>query len=411
MKTLNLITSTGTVFSNSLAQETTDKQRQDGNWGNTNQRLIISILILLTVFTLHAQTLHPKLKTAMNKNVELLGLAYFISFEGEDIENKTIEIDGKRIAKKDWHRYGYYIFEKYKQFASSENLAGSLAVINDLWLDYLINLLLQLDDFPHAKLLPGIEKSAWINFSKKKDEAEARRNASLFLDGLNKFYKEIDFGKYLDETKSYYETSVKQVDNNLPTYDFIGTMEKFYRRSFESYSLIPSLTIPEGMGFGIKVTTENQTSIFNVFGAFDGQTFQQTEKMDLGFANPQRLRELSIHEFGHSFVNPAVDLIPDAMIVSTEKLFEPLKSAMSRQGYNTWKICLYEHFVRAGEVVIAELSGDKKGAERLRSDYINNRNFKYLPLIISELRNYNNGNKSYSEAVFSIMEELRNENQ
>ena len=65
-----------------------------------------------------------------------------------------------------------------------------------------------------------------------------------------------------------------------------------------------------------------------------------------------------IHEFGHSFVNPVVDSIPPVDISKTERLFEPIKSAMEKQGYNTWKTCLYEHFVRAGEVVIAKLLDD-----------------------------------------------------
>ena len=99
--------------------------------------------------------------------------------------------------------------------------------------------------------------------------------------------------------------------------------------------------------------------------------------MDLGFGNCQRLKELSIHEFGHSFVNPITDTLPQQLITGTEHLFDSLKEKMSLQGYNAWKVCLYEH-VRAGEVVVAELLGDTTASTRLRSEYIKDRGFIYL---------------------------------
>jgi hypothetical protein len=270
----------------------------------------------------------------------------------------------------------------------------------------LITLVVQLDNFPNAKLLPDIDKEYYINFSVNKDETEAKQNVTKFLDGLNKFYEEIDFKKYIDDTRPFYESSIKQVMENLPDEDFVGAMEEFYKKSFNHYTLIPSLTIPKGMGFGLKYTSEGKTNVLNVFGAFDFQSFSQPEKLDMGFANAQRLRELSIHEFGHSFVNPIVDELPSELITSTEKLFEPIKDSMSEQGYNSWKVCLYEHFVRAGEIVIAKQMGDYESAERIRSDYIYKRNFRYLQVFISKFEEYTKDIKSYSDTTLRIMDEL-----
>jgi len=116
----------------------------------------LSILLLLTTCATisFASNGNPnkKLRIEINKNVELLGIGYFIGFEGVDIETKTVEINGKKIPKKDWHNYGFWIFQKYKSFGTSENLGKSFAVAEHLWLDYLISLLLQVDDFPHQFL-------------------------------------------------------------------------------------------------------------------------------------------------------------------------------------------------------------------------------------------------------------------
>ena len=114
--------------------------------------LILSIIIFSNISFAQIVDTTNKLKVEINKNIELLGLAYFISFEGVDIEYKTVEIEGKKIQKKDWHNYGYYIYEEYKSYATSENLSKSFALADHLWLDYLTAFLLQVEDVPSAEL-------------------------------------------------------------------------------------------------------------------------------------------------------------------------------------------------------------------------------------------------------------------
>ncbi len=62
--------------------------------------LILSIIIFSNISFAQIVDTTNKLKVEINKNIELLGLAYFISFEGVDIEYKTVEIEGKKIQKK-----------------------------------------------------------------------------------------------------------------------------------------------------------------------------------------------------------------------------------------------------------------------------------------------------------------------
>lgn len=367
----------------------------------------INTILLLTTIYSTSLLANDKLKIEINKNVELLGLAYFIGFEGQDIEFDTVEVGGSKIAKKDWHNYGFKLYEKYKNYAASKNLANSFSIADHLWLDYIIALLLQVDNVPNAQLTGNIDQSYYINFSKTKDAQEAKKNVILFLEGFNAFSKEINFDQYMMDSKIYYEKSIAEIRKALPKYDFIDAMEKFYRTEFDSYSLIPSLTIPKGMGFGIKYTRNKKTNVFNVFGALDFQNFTDFENLKMGFANGQRLRELSVHEFGHSFVNPIVGRLPEEIFKKTEKLFEPLQSRMEEQGYNNWKVCLYEHFVRAGEVFISERLGDKEGTEKLKKEYIQDRQFKHIPTILAELEKFNSGEyKSYFETVQRTMDKL-----
>lgn len=368
-----------------------------------------NIKILLILATVYSTSLsaNDKLKIEVNKNVELLGLAYFIGFEGPGIESDTIEIGDRRIPKKDWHNYGFKLYEKYKNYTKSENLARSFSTAEHLWLDYIIALLLQVGDVPNATLTDNIEESYYIDFSKIKDVQEAKQNVIQFLEGLNAFSKEVNFDQYMIDSKLYYDKSIEEITKALPKQDFIATMEKFYNTEFHSYSLIPSLTIPKGMGFGVNYTLNKKTNVLSVFGAMDFQSFSDLKNLQMGFTNHHKLRELTIHEFGHSFVNPIVSKLPEEIFTKTERLFEPLKSKMEAQGYNDWKVCIYEHFVRAGEIFICQQLGDKEGAENLIKEYVRDRQFKYIPAIIPELQNFKNGKyRSYEETVQKTMDKL-----
>lgn len=106
----------------------------------------------------------------------------------------------------------------------------------------------------------------------------------------------------------------------------------------------------------------NTKTIYNAFGPFSFQTFD-TKNVNLGFNYPERIQGLSVHEFGHSFVNPAIGKVPKELIDSTEYLYTPIKTEMSKLAYTSWMMCLYEHFVKAGEVIIARKLGNAKEAE------------------------------------------------
>jgi hypothetical protein len=152
----------------------------------------------------------------------------------------------------------------------------------------------------------------------------------------------------------------------------------------------------------------DKTNIFNVFGAFELQQYQDTEHPNMGFENQEHIKELSTHEFGHSFVNPVIDDLDQNLISDSKMLFEPIIQQMSDQGYTTWKICLYEHFVRAGEICIAKLMGNIEQSENIEKKYIGDRSFIYLPQILEEFQEYDGGSDmSYGEIVHSIMRKMQ----
>jgi len=186
-------------------------------------------------------------------------------------------------------------------------------------------------------------------------------------------------------------------------------MENFYNKHFSHYYLLPVLNIPTSQGYGSM--NNNTQTIYNAFGPFSFQSFNPNH-LDLGFDYPDRIRGLSIHEFGHSFVNPAISALPAALIQSTEYLYQPIKEAMSKKAYTDWQSCLYEHFVRAGEVLIARQLGDSVGAEKNLQRNVEAR-FIYLPFIVQQMEQYEKDltdNKNYNAFVAIIMQRLKDAN-
>ena len=58
------------------------------------------------------------------------------------------------------------------------NISESFAVADHLLLDYLINFLIQVEDFPRARLTSDIDVKYFINFSTTGDSAEARKKCT-----------------------------------------------------------------------------------------------------------------------------------------------------------------------------------------------------------------------------------------
>jgi hypothetical protein len=349
------------------------------------------------------------IQVKFNRNIEFMGFTFFLgsAYMGQLYENNE-ELTAGHIKKKDWYAYDLALYQQYKSFLGNKHLETAVHFLEKLDGADLILLLVQLDNFPQAELKENIAERYLLPFSDKKDPIEGRKNVTLFIESLNRFYQEINFDQYFIVHSKHYESALQQIKKGLPSSAFIPAMENFYRQQFNDYILLPSLTIPTGMGFGAKLVVDNQTKIYNAFGPFSLQHFTDTASLDMGFGDKKRLRELSTHEFGHSFSNPIVDKISPQWIEETARLFEPVKTAMEDQGYPSWKYCLYEHFVRASEVVIARNMGYSKEAAGLQKHYIEDRKFIYLPLIIEQLTRYNqNKNISYQEAVMQAMEKLK----
>ena len=340
-----------------------------------------------------------KIKVQSNSNFELLSLAYFLSNMYEDLKdnNNSFDYDGKEVSVKDLFALNLKIGNRFENHLDSENLKILNEFFEKHWYLEYTNFVMLLTEFPNTEIP---EKPSFQELFTSDQEKER------FILALNNFHQEIKFEEYLEEYEAYYSKMIEEVENNLPNEGFITEMEHLYDKEANAYFLNASLTMPFSQGYALS----RDRNIGYVFGSLSLPTeLEDIDKLSLGYANSKQLRNLSVHEFGHSFVNPVIDQVEDSVIIKKEFLFEPIQQEMADQGYTTWKIALYEHFVRAGEIFIARQLGDQNSADKLSKDYIENRHFIYLNPIVASLENwYNNEyfDKTYQEFVKETIQKL-----
>lgn len=335
-----------------------------------------------------------------NTNIELLALSYFL-INYDDFasipDEQSFNIDGNEIKVKDLYAINLKIANEFKPYLKSKNLQIIKSHFDKTFYLQFSNLFLRIDNFPFAK----------FNGNNSQNLFASKEDADKFISAFNNLYEEIHFGEFLKKYKPFYDRMILEVSQNIPKENFIIEMEHFYNKGVENYNLYPSLTVPFSQGFGVGF----ENMIGNVFGCFSKPTeINNIQNLNLGFNNTTSLRTICVHEFGHSFVNPAVDKVDNKIIENKISLFESIKNKMSEQGYNEWKICLYEHFVRANEVIIAKLLKDDKKANEIMKDNVENRSFIYLPQIVEKLEYwyYNEYlEKSYEEKVSEIINTMK----
>lgn len=216
------------------------------------------------------------------------------------------------------------------------------------------------------------------------------------IDHVNQFYKTSHFNKVWASLEEERAATLELLRQLKPSREFINVMERFYGQSYAHYEIVPSLTLWSGSGFGIRSKEKNKATF--VLGPL-------SENYDF---TSDHFTSLTIHEFGHSFVNHVVEE-NGSIISQTRHLFDKIKASMRTQGYTNWNTCVIEHFVRAGEVIIPEIMGDTATSRANLNYHMNEKDFIYLDFIVDRLKEYRLGEKlTYSAAVYNTLKDFQN---
>ncbi|HEX8326346.1 MAG TPA: DUF4932 domain-containing protein [Hymenobacter sp.] len=218
----------------------------------------------------------------------------------------------------------------------------------------------------------------------------AARMADEYMRLAGQFYQDARFADFQRRYRRVYDMAIAQVQRNLPPSNFIPTMEAYYGARKAAYRIIVNPFFKSQWGMAWQVAGPKGFTAVQITAPAGEQTLARGRVANAGFDDAEWVRNLSVHEFGHTFVNPLTALPAFAPgIAAQQALYRPIPDQAQ---YRDWGTSFNEHLVRAGEVRIALALGRPEVSSKLRADYAA---WMYLPFFEAQLQRYEANRQRY----------------
>jgi hypothetical protein len=346
--------------------------------------MIRIILIVCLIFQIGFQATGQgkKIFVEVNKNIEL------ISTLNNQIATSFLKDSADSPYLYKTTRLMRLNYEHFKPFGQHPAVAGTMKMSKRIGTGvYLLGL--YFDELP--KLVQKQPVSEIILQEIHPDKDSANMILKDYIGLIRQFYYDTNFEQYFLRNKPLYELAVREVKQNLPEDRFITALEAYYGMQKSSYHINVMPSFKSGWGMGWQLENKGKTDVFNIAAPLQEQILNKDKRvLTAGYNNPEEIRNLSVHEFGHSFINPLTTQAHVAKQLDNYKhLFKPIPN----QGqYSDWLNVFNEHLVRAGEIRIALQLGQEEESKRLQEQY---KDWMYLPHFIAQLKTYERNRVKY----------------
>ncbi len=344
-----------------------------------------------------------KFDTSFNENVETYFLAEILAIE-------------HRTKNKQWEVYKLKTCKEYQPIAakaladyrdlSTHNIAIETARLNDTLVsfgygnDLMMGILLEQPEFKLSKKPNKFKFSHTYLENDKKIRLE--KIISDYLNSLYSFYQTENIGEFYERNAAFYQGAINEVKSHIPD-GFTDAMETYYGDSREKYIALvsPMMIWPieenEGRGIGATVERDNKKIVYEVMSPYVQVPVISTKKDydQFGFDYQQRARTLTVHEFGHSFINSELEPYQEQIENSSYLFTEQLNKEMESKGIQNWNVYVIESFVRLGEIRVAEIQNDKERANNLRNYHTNKEHFIFLSQLEDKIIEFENNREKY----------------
>jgi len=188
-----------------------------------------------------------------------------------------------------------------------------------------------------------------------------------FARAVAQFANETDFWRFYNEHRAFYNKTLLEFEaNGRRILNVTRFEENFFGENISSWTIVP-LTLIAYDGFGYHLNEGGKKRIYAFLG------FDRIEGGVPRVYLSQTGITFLVHEFAHSFVNPAVDEYY-YLFKPYESLYDPVREKLTRMAYPNFKVMLYETFVRAVEAYYLNVTGHPDEA---LDDLIKNRNLGF----------------------------------
>ena len=226
------------------------------------------------------------------------------------------------------------------------------------------------------------------------------KNLGRMVEYFNEFAEDSKFMKFWKDHQSFYTEYTNRVKSLIPYEDFAGLMMKFYGERKEKFVFITA-PLFHGGGYGAQVEKEEGAVVYYLGGP---------QILDEGFPvyYPGMLKSLVFHEFGHSFVSPAVDEYK-TQLNEFQKFGKHIKVDSA---YPSWELVCEEHLVRTGESLLLRMAGFPEEADRnLKANVY--KGFVLIPFFLEKMEIYLQNRdryptfRSFFPEILQVFEEVK----
>ena len=331
-----------------------------------NKFLILILFWCLNLLLVNAQTIQPversigKLNISIDPRQELLSTVQLLSHYPRG--NRDLPYSKEKI-------------NYFKSFSSQE----AVAMTDSLAQKYIFT-----DDAPITFMLylsqpPELEQQIpFTDYLKKR--SGGGDNMEQYRKALEQFAEASNFKTFWNSRIPFYNQILDSTIAEMGGRNLLNDVEEYFNEPKEGYNIIimPSYT----GGTGPSITDANgKVILYSCVGA-------NNMKDNIPYLDKNYLLGLVWHEFSHSFVNPETSKQLDRVnSASEDKLYEPIKSYMLKQGYINWETGVNEHIVRAVNVRLHELHlGAEAGKASIKDEL--NQGFIYIEPLVEKLKDF-----------------------
>jgi hypothetical protein len=222
-----------------------------------------------------------------------------------------------------------------------------------------------------------------------------------FRTALRDLARESNFLQFYNAWQPRYEewVSAAALDGDR----VVAWLENFFGSEAAEFHLILAPSMFPAGGYGAQIYTPQGDMISFQVIRESGKNTGMPE-----FPTGRDLEHLSLHEWGHSFVNPALEMYPDKVKELTP-LYRPVAREMKAQAYNNVQIFMNELVLRAITTIAAE---ELYGPEAYQSylTYEKSKSFYLVDEVILILRDYQNNREIYptfNDFVPTLLEQMK----
>jgi hypothetical protein len=235
--------------------------------------------------------------------------------------------------------------------------------------------------------------------------ARGREKLEAFRLALKDLAAESDFLSFFEEWKPKYEEWIAGLEESTDLAKVVTWWEDFTGMAAgdEYHIILCPGTFYHNYGPGILDPATGRKVSYNVASAYPTTG-------EPSFGPPGNLERLSIHEIGHSFINPA--FAPFASELSqVQPLFRKVESEMKQMAYTSVETFLNEQVIRAVQAIAeGELYSEEHKRASIERDEA--RHFYLTSFVVEQLEDYAANRDDYSrftDFVPVLLERLAHE--